>query len=481
MKKIFFLRICPSFHFKHPHPESAHIPFDIAYIINMLPKNKYKFSILDTWVERLTTKEIVKKIVRSRPNILLIDTQTPTIDVALAVGQSIKKRSKNTLVVVYGTHASFLPETFLFKDSPVDVCIIGEAEETAVELIENLSKLPEDLKKIKGLALRGKRNKQVFKTKPRKIITDLDKLPFMAHEYFLKNDNYQALFPTNTPLFKKPKWGFLLSSRGCPYACTFCSPAIRNSYGKRFRARSPKLVVNEMEYLREKFGVNAILFEDDTFSFDMKRAEEICDEIIKQRLNLSWVMQTRVDKLNSRLLEKLKQAGCSCITLGIESGSKNMLQSIDKGIIKKQIKDAVNQIKKVGIPIKLNFIVGFPNETLKEAYQTLNFAKKLNPLYAHFHYCIPYPGTQIYKTLPKNRISFKNFFHFNSGQANLSNIPNKIYKNLLRNFYKSYYLSFNYLAKHLPFHLKNLFVRPKEYVVFLKITVEFIFSQGVHK
>jgi radical SAM superfamily enzyme YgiQ (UPF0313 family) len=467
MKKIFFVRISPNIYFKNPHPQNVIIPFDIAQIISLLPKKKFKISVIDTWVDHLNADQIVEKINKTQPDFLAITAETPVAEEALKIFQKAKQSRKNLLTIAFGPHATFSPETFLYQKSPVDVCILGEPEVTMIELINKNT----DFRKISGLAFF---KKKIQKNKLRELIENLDKLPFLAHEYFLKDNRYQALFPAKI-LCGKSKWGFLLSSRGCPYNCNFCSPSIRNSYGKKFRSQSPKRVVKEMEYLNKNLKVNAIVFEDDVFSLNMNRVEKICEEIIKRKLKISFVIQTRADKLNQRLIKRLKEAGCTSITLGIESADSQILKSTRKGVEKKQILKTVNQIKKAGIEMKLNFIVGWPGENLKKAQKTLALAKQLNPLYAHFHFLTPYPGTEIYQKFIKGNVSFDQFSHCNLGKINLSLIKQKDYQSLLKTFYKNYYLSFGYLQKHFGFHFIRFITSPNYYLKRLKEVYFYLF------
>lgn len=467
IKKIAFVRISPNFYVKNPHPQNIIIPFDIAQIISLLPKNKFKPMIIDTWVDNLTVEEIIKKLKEKKIDILAITAETPVVKVALKIFEKIKSAKKNIFNIAFGTHVTFAPNTFLYQNSPVDVCVLGEPEITIVNLINNLHKLS----KVPGVAFF---DKKIKKTKARQLIENLDNLPFLAHEYFLKDNKYKALFPTNN-LFGNIKWGFLLSSRGCPYNCTFCSPSIRNSYGKQFRSRLPKSVVDEIKYLIKNFGVNALVFEDDVFSLDMERAGKICKEIIKRKINISFAIQTRANKLNWHLLKKLKKAGCSSITLGVESGNEKILRSARKGISKNQIRKTVEQIKKLGISMKLNFIIGWPGETIKQAQKTLKFSQELNSLYTHFHYLTPYPGTEIYQKIATSNIPFRNFSHCNSGKINLSKIPQGKYEKLLKSFYRSYYFRLEYLTTHLPSLIRRFVLNPKEQLNLIKKALKFLF------
>lgn len=474
MKEIVFLRLSPIAKQSHPHPKNVPIPFEIAYLINLLPKN-VKPTIIDTYVQRLTFQEIIQTIDRVEPFVLLVSAPSVASSLALKICAKMKRQKITT--VAYGPHVSFSLSSFLFDKSPVDYCLVGEIEETFIELLNAILKQKgQPIPRIKGIAFWDSKKSKIVYTPCRPLIKNLDILPFMAHRYFLKKGEYFSLFLLNTSPFQQ-KWGFLLSSRGCPFSCSFCSPAIRNSFGKSFRAQSPERVVNEMHYLIKNFDVNCILFEDDIFTCDKERVQQICEQIIRKKLKIKWAAQTRVDFLDSKLLSIMKRAGCSCITLGVESGSNELLKRVGKKITRQQIEKVVLEAKKLGINLNLNFIFGFPGETLSQAKSTLAFAKKLNPLFVHFHYLTPYPGTKIYEEYKSHgNLPTENLFH-HEAFINLSRIPDKRYKNLLREFYLKYYLSPHYLIKYLPSWLWAFIRNSQTRTVFIGGFMGFLYSR----
>ncbi|MCD6575253.1 radical SAM protein, partial [Candidatus Aerophobetes bacterium] len=191
------------------------------------------------------------------------------------------------------------------------------------------------------------------------------------------------------------RFGNIMTSRGCPFSCIFCSSS--QLFGKIWRARTPENVIEEIKLLKDKYEVKEIEFLDDTFTLNKKRAEKICDLLIEKNLGISWSCSSRVDTINEALIEKLKKAGCHTIYVGIESGSQEILDIISKGITLTQAEKTIDLIKKVKLNSFATFIIGIPGETVKTIKKTINFAKKLSPSFVQFTICTPYPGTKLFE------------------------------------------------------------------------------------
>lgn len=458
MKHIVFLRLAPWFYYPVHHPQDILIPFDIAYIAAMINEKQYRLHIIDNYIRDYTIDDIVTQILSQDVDILGVSSKTPSVKAAVEIFKRIKEEKPFVKTFAFGQHVTYTPETVLNALFNIDAAVIGESELTVLELLDSFAN-DLNIEDVKGIAYWDKANNVLLKTRPRELMLDLDKLPFMKHELF-SGLGYKKV-SMSVHLYKKVKWGFLQSSRGCPYSCIFCSDAIRASYGKAYRARSPGLVVDEMEYLVNKLGVNAIDFIDEVFTFDMKRADEICDEIIKRELKVKWTLATRADRLNKAILKKMRLAGCSSIGIGVESGSERILQMINKGQTKEQIRNAVNDIHNEGISTNLTFIIGHPTETREEMEETFNFAKELRPMFIQFHYLTPYPGTKIREDGGWNEdVSFDKYSHYNICKHNMSNISNEVLKSAIPSFYKKYYFSFSYLLTYLRYRALYVIFNP---------------------
>ena len=187
----------------------------------------------------------------------------------------------------------------------------------------------------------------------------------------------------------------MLSSRGCPFGCIYCPYPI--GYGDVWRGRSPENVTSELRMLVEEYNIKSILFRDQVFTFDMKRAEEICDGIIREGLDLQWRCETRVDRLEKKLMKKMKKAGCQAIHLGVESGDPNILKNYAKvGLTLERIRKTFKNAKDVGLETVAFFMIGFPGERKESVKKTLELARELNSDINWFTVAAPYPGTKLY-------------------------------------------------------------------------------------
>lgn len=313
---------------------------------------------------------------------------TPNYKSAHMVAKLVKEVSKETTVIMGGAHPTVLPVETL-QDPNVDIVVRGEGELTAFEVTESIAGRLQ-LKDIAGISF--KENGKIIQTPERVPIEDLDSLPLPAR-HLLPVEKYRPFFPDQ--LFKAPVEA-ILTSRGCPFRCIFC--AARVISGRKYRWRSPKKVIEEIELLINEYGIQQLGIIDDTFTADKKRAEKICEELITRKLNkdLVWLCATRVDAVDRDLLKKMCEAGCRSISYGIESGSQRLLNLIRKGISLDQAKKAVKSTKEAGIECRGTFILGLPTETRNESMETINFAKELDLDFAKFSLATPYPGTELH-------------------------------------------------------------------------------------
>ena len=243
------------------------------------------------------------------------------------------------------------------------------------------------LSEVLGITFR--RNGQVYRNPDRPFMIDIDKLPFPAHKHF-DVSKYKIMGKTYLPI---------ITSRGCPFQCTFC--AGYRMCGRGFRGRSPSKVVDELEWLRDTFGAGIFAFYDDTFTFDVNRAVAICDEMQRRKLDLPWDCRTRVDRVSKELLTKLHSTGCQLIHFGVESGSQQMLDLMHKGTTVEQNAQAIAWAKEAGISVAISLVIGYPTETPQMLQQTIDFTYRTKPDYVYMCEAVPYPGTELYEYTKK--------------------------------------------------------------------------------
>ncbi len=364
-------------------------PLGLQYLSSACRDKDYETMIIDCDPEELNYEQAINKIKLYGPQVIGITCMTFNLFEAVIFLKKLRLSFPNIPVVVGGPHASIFPEETLRIPS-VDVVVVGEGEEIFPEIIHRLTNnIP--LNGLKGVSYK-KENKLYFNSEIA-VIQDLSSLSF-PDRTSLSIDNYF------TPISPSGKSAIMMTSRGCPYNCTYCD---RPAMGKKFRARSPQSVITEIKDCL-KIGVEDIMFFDDTFTVDRSRVIEICKLINKEKLKFRWSARARVNTIDEDLLLAMKKAGCCRISYGIESGNIQTLKILKKGISLDQAKKAVEITKKVGIEVLADFILGCPNENRQDVLNTINFAVSLNPDYAQFTILSLYPGTEIYQMALEQKI-----------------------------------------------------------------------------
>lgn len=447
---ITFINLKPNIESNHPR----HVlpPLDIGYCASLLEKNRDKAKLIDLNVKNLSIDELVSYVNKNKSDAVVIKPTINATKFTLMVSKSIKDIVKRIFLI--GPFASIYYKDFIFENSPIDLVILNEPELTLVELVENIKK-DKSINNIRGIVYY---NKKTIKTKQRPLIKNLNALPFPKHELFV-DKGYTFYYPVN--IKKKINVGYVLASRGCHHNCIFCSLIERVSYGNKYRFRNPKNIADEMELLKSK-GVNVIYFIDDNFTENMPHVIDFCDEIIKRKLDIKWVAQSRIDNLNREVLVKMKKAGCSTLCLGIESGSNRILKILNKGCNKNQISKTVKFIKEQDIKIMADFIIGSPTETKKEIMKSLIFAKELCPEMINVSFFT------LYNPNFNNRYKNSRFNVIN----NFSNLNNTELKHFQRYFYKKYYLHPKFITK---FILKQCIFAALNWRKFMANTLKFLF------
>jgi anaerobic magnesium-protoporphyrin IX monomethyl ester cyclase len=367
-------------------PQSLFIPLGIGYLAAVLEEKGYTVNIIDCQVLKPTRKQLEAELVQSQPDMVGVTSATLTYKPALEIVKTAKEALPNCLTIMGGPHVTVLDEQTLNASPEADIVVRGEGEQTILELANLVSKSDlKNLHEVKGITFR--KNRQIVRTYDRAFIQNLDELPHPAYEHF--------------PLSKYKLFGKdylpIITSRGCPFQCTFCLAS--RMCGKRFRTRSPKKVVDELEWLRDAHGADVVAFYDDTFTFDRKRAYEICEEMKNRGFDLPWDCRTRVDRISTEVLSKMRDTNCQLIHFGVESGSQKMLDAMKKGTTVEQNQRAIKLAKKVGISVAISVVVGYPGETIDMLKQTFDFIRKTTPDYVYVCQAIPYPGTELYDNL----------------------------------------------------------------------------------
>lgn len=367
-------------------------PLNLMYLAGAVEQAGFSPQIIDANLLNVPPDRIAEIIAPLHPDLVGLTATTATISKAFQYIKKIRDAVPESFIFIGGPHVTFLPAETLADCRELDAVVIGEGEETVVELVRSFSTTdPHWPDPIQGIAYRRKDGDMVriMVTPARPLIQDLDTLPFPARH--LVPFNEYKLFNREAAI------GYMITSRGCTFACNYCSSS--HLMGRKFRARSPKNVVDEVEELAVVYHVDTIEFLDDNFLLDRSRALNIAREIRSRGLDISFVASSRVNGVNHDLLRELKQAGLSTIYYGVESGSMRTLYLMNKRITLSMAEHAVRIAKDCGISVLTSFILGYPGETYEDMDATIRFAISLDPDYAQFTILTPYPGTPIFQKL----------------------------------------------------------------------------------
>jgi radical SAM superfamily enzyme YgiQ (UPF0313 family) len=317
-----------------------------------------------------------------------ISCQTALVYSSLELASMIKKIRPGTFIVAGGVHPSIRPLDLLYNGD-IDIVVRGEGEETFAEIVKRwLANIPVD--NVAGTSLiapgGGVRNNP-----KRPLAKDIDVYPMPALD-LVPLDKYRI----SPDLRTGDRFGMVLTARGCPYDCIFCANKLLTE--RTYRARSVKSVIDEIEYYLKTTGVTQLMIIDDNFTVNRKRTIELCEEFIRRGYpdKFNWWAEARVDCLDQELLNIMKKAGCSILSLGLESGNQRLLDLIKKNITLEKTKEAVKMIKRSGIKSRASFILGLPTETKQETINTIKFAYGLPIDQVRFAIATPFPGTVLW-------------------------------------------------------------------------------------
>ena len=322
----------------------------------------------------------------------------------IEIADTVKRISPEIKVVLGGNHASSFWREIL-KNRSIDFVVIGEGEETFLELSRKLLQ-GGDVTSLLGLAFRDENN-AVKRTDPRPLIKNLDTVPFPAVDLI----DFKKYLGEGNPFAMRFPVAGIVSSRGCLGDCVYCT--VKAVWGRSWRGRSPKDVVDEIELLYNKYSIKEFAFLDDSASVDRKRWEGICVEIIRRKLDIKWTTPNGIAHwtLTKDVLDKMKKAGCYRVTFGIESGDPETRRFLGKPYSLAQAKELIRHANRIGLWTICTNIIGFPYEKLDAIKKTILFAKDSDTDFACFYLLIPQPASNVYQYFKKEGLlDFENFF-----------------------------------------------------------------------
>jgi radical SAM superfamily enzyme YgiQ (UPF0313 family) len=471
-KKILLLRLTPPVYMKSQHPIGLRPPYTLKYIESLLI-NERAFSVrfIDQRITYLSLEDILRLIKEWLPDVLVVSVSTLELTVTVGLCKKIKEShfGKNIFIIGVGQEVAYGSKQENISKGIFDLALAGEAEIEAVSVIKDLSK-DASFAEIGANRIATNPESELFQ------VSNLDALPFPVYDR-TSLGRYRPVYPIKTR--KRLTWGHILSSRGCPHECIFCSNIMRESYGKKFRSRSPKNVVDEIEYLM-KAGANMIIFDDDNFTSSANHVRGICEEIIARRLRVNWVAHARVDEVNRDLLKLIRESGCVLLRYGIESGSERVI-----GILRKtknyskwidECRSAVGETKSLGISVACLFILGSPGETQDELLQSIKLARELLPDIIQVAYFTAFPGSRAHSLFKSvYSLNSEKMYHYDVPRVNVSGMDDKELGKAQVLFYRSFLLDPYFLCRHFfkyaGFYLANpdMFLRLFRIVKHIKI------------
>lgn len=406
-------------------------PPGLMSIAAVLREAGHDVTILDGTL--LSTEEILKGIDDIGPGFLGISCVSLMWPKARDLAKIVKSKYPNIYIAVGGPGPSYFQEKCFEESGDIDAVCLREGDYTVREIVNRLEK-GEGMEGCEGTIIRTKEG--IIRNPERPLIENLDELPPYAldlldmHKYRPPVGHYSRL-----PIAQ------MMSARGCHLKCIYCYRV----NGKTIRLKSAKNVVDEMEYYIKRFGVKEIKFWDDLFTYDKKRVLDICDEIKKRGLDVTWFCASRVDTIDEVMLKNMAEAGCWCILYGIETGVPKNQKTIKKNLDLSRAQETVRLTHKYGIKTFATFILGIPGETYEEGLQTIEFAKKLDPFYAEFFTFTPFPGSPVYDEISKH----------GTLSSNLSDIG------MHRMGFVPYSMTRQQLAKLCTTAYRSVYMRPK--------------------
>jgi len=423
----------------------AYPPLGLMYVAAHAEHNTdHEIKILDTQVEGYDYEQIRQYITDFAPDVVGIQAMTFTLIDVIKTARIVKEINPDIHLSLGGPHCNIFPEETLSIEA-VDSIVMNEGEIPFTELLNCLSR-GGDLSEVCGIGYKEKDGTIRFTPKV-SLLADLDVLPFPAR-HLLPVDKYYSVLSKYFPVTT------MMTSRGCPYQCTFCD---RPYLGKEFRYRSALNVVDEMEECLVKYGIKEINIYDDTFSIHKQRVHEICNEIVRRELPVKWDIRTSVNAVDDKLIANLARAGCQRIHYGVESGNPDIQVKIKKFLDLDRVEHAVKVTRDLGMETLGYFMIGSPSETREQMEQTIDFARKIGVDYAHISIHTPFPATESYRLGFELGLYSEDFWKEFAKDPRPDFVPNvwdevlsrEELIEMMNHFYRRFYMNPRYIIRRL--------------------------------
>ncbi len=471
--RIMLLRLVPDVYRRSNHPIGHRPPYTLKYIEACLKReDQFSVTLLDQHISdiRMTLAGIGGIQRRIKPHVLVLDVSSLNESVTKTFLRGMDaSQNAQTMLIAVGHAPSAGTEIFREKHPQFHITLAGEAEQEVVGLIQKFA-AGVSLKDLRPIYENPPLSRQTW------LVRDLDALPFPEYDR-AELRGYHFVYPL--PVAKRIVWGHILSSRGCPHRCVFCSQLMRESYGTEIRRRSAPSVVDEIEHLL-KLGANVISFDDDNFTYSPAHVRSICGEILRRHLKIRWIAHARVDEVDGSLLTLMRDSGCLLIRYGVETVSKLILDRLEKTpdpeTWPEKTREAVAMAKARGIGVVCLFMIGCPGETRQELENDILFAQNLQPDIIQVAYFTPFPGSRYYATF-RGQLPVRNdskLYHYSIPAINPSRMRDREFQTAQVLFYKKFLLRPAFLWKHLCRYFICYIMNPEIFRELIKIKKELL-------
>jgi len=436
----------------------------LAYIAASLRDQGHQVKIVDFEIQKVAFSLVEPEIRKFDPDLLGMTAYITNMQRCFKMAEITKRINRDTLVILGGPQVSIFPEAGM-ESNDIDFCVLSEGEIVIRNLLNALSS-GKPLEDVKGIVFRDN-NGAIVNTGRESLIRDLDRFPPPALDLY-DMENY---FPPVHVRGKKV--GHIMTSRGCPFQCTFCETKL--TFGKTFRYHSNERVLWEIENLVSK-GFDSIQFYDDIFTVNKKRVLKLCRSIAKKRLKFQWMCWTRTNCVDDEVLQAMKKAGCYAINYGAESGNDELLKLIKKSLTVKENLRGIQLAKKHGILTNSSFMLGLPTETRQQSFKTIRFALNSGLDYAVFPILEPYPGTALWNDVKKYGYFDDSGKYKNNLMSNVSSvwIPNGRSREELERIAYMAMKKFYLRPKQINQSIKNfIYLPPKRAFRYIKAGITF--------
>ena len=432
----------PSISNKGIYKELKYPPMGLMFLASVLRHHGYQPTIFDGDIESRALEKLEKIIREGDFKIAGISFSSMTSEGAFEAAKMIKKIDPSITVIAGGYHPTVMIKDTLLRPF-FDFLVYGEGENTLPELLNFVSGKDKKISIENIIGIAFKKGEEVAVNAPRVPMVDLDKIPLPAYD-LIDIGAYSNPSSTRKPYITYTR------SRGCPFFCNFCG--VQKMFTRKYRCESPQKTMDNIDYLVEKFKIREILFKDSEFVINKQSVMDFCDLLAARNYDLVWGCNARVDTVCEELLQKMKKAGCTQITYGVESGDQDILNNTGKKITLDQARNAIKLTKKIGIRCVTNFIIGHVGETRESVKKTIEFAKELDADYTVFGSLMAFPGSEIYdKSIINNWFinGTPKSFTYEDLRLNATKMTNEEIAYFLRKALSSFYFRPKYIVKRL--------------------------------